>query len=153
MPMHLTSIEGDVEFELALIEHRLEDLQESGGADRYATISFRVGTRDESWEETAPSINMFQLRSLADWLEALAEGGPEFDRVELLEINLSFDVESHTDDDVTVVIGFHLQNRPEWAIIDAPTEEAGFIRVRVSREEAGVAGRELREDLRSLGWA
>ena len=153
MPMRLTGNDGDVEFELALIESRLEDLQGSEGDDRFATISFRVGTKDESWEETAPSINLYQLRSLADWLEAVGEWRPELDRIELLEINLSFDVERASEEEVTVVIGFHLEDRPEWAIIDAPTDEAGFIRMRMPREEAGVAGRELREDLRGMGWA
>ncbi|HZW10624.1 MAG TPA: hypothetical protein VFF69_12035 [Phycisphaerales bacterium] len=152
MPMRLGSSDSEVEFELALIDARLEDLQDTGG-DRFATISFRVGTADDSWEETAPSLNLFQLSSLADWLEAVGGARPELERVELLESNLSFELEDESEEEVTLVIGFHLEDRPEWAVIDAPTEEAGFIRLRLTREEVGRAGRELRDDLRATGWA
>lgn len=152
MPMRLADADGEIEFELALIEQRLEDLQDEERDDRFATISFRVGTRDDSWEETAPSINLYQLKSLADWLEAVEDGRPEMERIELLEINLSFDLQEESPEQVTLVVGFHLENRPEWAMIDAPTDEAGFIRLRISREDAGVAGRELRADLREIGW-
>lgn len=151
MPMHLGSTDSDVEFELALIDSRLEDQQDSGG-DRFATISFRVGTADDSWEETAPSLNLYQLSSLADWLEAVSEARPELERVELLESNLSFELEDESEDEVTLVIGFHLEDRPEWAVIDAPTDEAGFIRLRLARDEVGRAGRELRDDLKATGW-
>jgi hypothetical protein len=151
MPMRLGSTDSDVEFELALIDARLEDLQDTGG-DRFATISFRVGTADDSWEETAPSLNLFQLSSLADWLEAVGEARPELERVELLESNLSFELAGESEDEVTLVIGFHLKDRPEWAVIDAPTDEAGFIRLRLTREEVGRAGQELRDDLKATGW-
>ena len=147
MPMVLTGDDG-VEFELALIHDRLGNLDDDDNEDAgYPILSFRVGTEDDSWEETAPSINLFELHTLAEWLEAVAADRPDVERVELLEINLSFDVEDRDEEAVVLVVGFHLENRPDWAIIDAPTDEAGFIRLRVTRESLGEAALELREDL------
>jgi len=154
MPMILHAEDG-VEFELALIRDRLEDIADADDATdaSYPVLSFRVATESDSWEETAPSINLFELTTLVEWLEAVGERRPDLERVELLEINLSFDVEDETGEEVTVVIGFHLEDRPPWSIIDAPTDEAGFIRLRLPRESLTEAAAELKADLEEISSA
>jgi hypothetical protein len=149
MPMYLTGSDG-TEFELALIEETFEDMQDSERDDRWTTLSFRVAAEQGEWEETAPSVNLYELENLAQWLEAVAEGASGDQTVELLEPNLSFSLDAGGENWALIRVGFHLKDRPEWAIIDAPTDEAGFISLRIDRSQAGEAARELRDDLRSL---
>jgi len=143
MSMILKSTDG-TEFELDLIHDRLENIQD-GENDTYPIISFSVSTQNESLEETAPCINLYELRTLAEWLEAVGAHTPELDAVELLEPNLSFSLHTEHNDDVVMRIGFHLENRPDWAVIDAPTDEAAAIHLRLGRDECRTAAEQLRE--------
>ncbi|MFG0329692.1 MAG: hypothetical protein ACF8PN_07320 [Phycisphaerales bacterium] len=147
MPMLLKGVDG-TEFELALIDDEFPDLAEDAEADHSAVVSFRVAMPEESWEETAPVINLFEIQSLLDWLDAIAEGRPHEREVELLEPNLSFAVLDESEETVAIRIGFHLENRPEWAVIDAPTDEAGAVRLVLTRELVRDAVESLRADLR-----
>jgi len=152
MSMYLNGDDG-TEFELALIDERMADSDDSMPDDRYPDLSFRVACAEGEWEETAPSINLYGLHTLAEWLEAVADQRPEIESVELLEINLSFTLEDQTDEEVTLRIGFHLEDRPEWAVMDAPTDEAGFITLKMPRESLRQAALTLRDELRATEQA
>src|SRR5262245_4894361 len=92
MAMLLTGDNG-TEFELGLIEDTLEeDLQDGADDDTTLTLSFRVATREEEWEETAPVLNTFELSNLIAWLEGVAIRKPDIAEVELLEPELRFSV-------------------------------------------------------------
>lgn len=172
MSMLLKGDDGN-EFELALIEDRFPEQQDDADDSTYTTISFRVGTPDESWEETAPCMNLFELKNLGEWLEAVAAGAPEIAEVELLEPELRFSVAGASGVQVTVRVGFHLtdedaedrslsldQNdagagmpiapRPgpdELTSTDAPTPETQWVDIRLPRERLKAAASELRRDL------
>jgi len=148
MPMKLIGSD-DTSFELALAEREFDDGQARSDPHRTIDLSFAVATEEGSWEETATCMNSYELHTLAEWLEAVARAEPEVEAVEILEANLSFTLSHQSEDEVTLRIGFHLEDRPAWSVIDAPTDEAGFISLRVPREQIALAARELRDDLDS----
>jgi hypothetical protein len=154
MPMLLKGEEGN-EFELALIEDRLADVQDSYGDTGYATISFRVATSDEEWEETAPCLNLFEVKNLAEWLDSVAKDpsvritGDEAE-MELLEPELVFKVVKDTGEYVTLRVGFHLDGRPEEMGVDAETDEAARVDLRLTREQIRVGVEALRRDLEQV---
>jgi hypothetical protein len=143
MSMLLKGHNGN-EFELAFSRDSLPDPQDGFGDGRWTTAMFRAATAEESWEETAPAINLYEFTNLAEWLEAVGRGSPEVSEIELLEPELKFTVSQQGDRSVTLRIAFHLQQRPEVFNVDAMTDEAEYIDVQVSRENVLAAGRELR---------
>lgn len=149
MPMLLKSDDGK-EFELAIIEEPLSDPQDGFGDSSFATVSFRVATTDEEWEETAPSFNTYELGNLAEWLEAVAGAGGDEAEIDLLEPELNFQVVKDEGDRVTIRVRFSLEDRPEEMGVDAPTTEARAIDIRVSRKTVGAAAAELKSDLSGL---
>jgi hypothetical protein len=139
--------DNENEFELALVQDQYPEVQDGFRDSGFVTVSFRVGTPEESWEETAPVMNLYELKTLVEWLRAVSLGAPEVAEVDLLEPGLNFSVSRNGGDTVTIRIGFHLENRPEEFRIDAPTDEAEFVDVRVLREQVGPAAAELERDL------
>jgi hypothetical protein len=141
-------LNGDngAEFELALIHDRFPELQDGAADSGWLTLSYRVGTQDESWEETAPCMNLYELHTLQEWLGAVGNGSPDITEVEVLEASLKFSVIRQRADSVTIRIDFHLDGRPEKFVLDAQTDEAG-VDVVLSREQIRAAAAELRRDL------
>jgi hypothetical protein len=149
MAMLLKGDDG-TEFELAFIQDDFQDMQDGSGNANWTTLSFRVGTPDESWEESAPCMNLFEIKNLAEWLEAVGSGEPEVSEVELLEPELKFSIVRNEPDAVTVRVGFHLDNRPEEFQVDAPTDEADHVDIHIPRRAVRAAAEHLREDLSEL---
>ncbi len=140
--------ENDHEFELALVLDQYPEQQDGFKDSGFVTVTFRVATPEESWEETAPVMNLYELKNLQDWLRAVADGSPEMGEVELLEPGLSFSVVRNGGAMVTIRVGFHLVDRPAEFTMDAPTDSE-HVDIRVSRDQAGVAAAELGRDLES----
>lgn len=145
-------LNGDngAEFELALIHDRFPELQDGAGDSNFLTLSFRVGTQDESWEETAPCMNVFELHTLREWLEAVGGGHGDVSEVEILEPELRFSVVRQGGDTVTLRVDFHINDRPDRFEVDADTDEADHITVRLAREQIRAAAEELRRDLDAI---
>jgi len=158
MTMLLKSEDGS-EFELGLIEDRLPEIQDGFGDSAHLTVSFRVATPEESWEETSPSFNTFELKNLVEWLETVADASVgDSDRgdaaeLDLLEPELNFRVIRDTGKEVVLRVGFHLEDRPAEFDVDTPTDEASHVDLRVSREHLRLAAAQLREDLETVGRA
>jgi|GEM_PF-1267098 len=159
MVMLLSGRDGS-EFELGLIEERLAEIQDGFGDSAAVTITFRVATPDESWEETSPCFNLYEVENLAEWLEAvsdrtiIARDAPdegEEAEVDLLEPELNFAVVRDMGEDVVLRISFHLEDRPEEFEVDAPTDEATHIDLRLSRDALRIAAAQLRDGLERLG--
>lgn len=147
MPMLLKSEDGK-EFELSLIDEPLADPQDGFGDVDAMVIAFRVATGDEDWEETAPSINTFELDTLADWLDSVASGSHDEAEVDLLGPELNFQVVKDTRDWVQIRIRFRLDDRPEEMAMDAETTEARHVDLRLTREAIAAGAARLREELR-----
>jgi hypothetical protein len=135
------------EFELGLIQERFQPPQDGFGDSGWVTVTFRVGTDEASWEETAPVVNLYELKNLQEWLSALGRGSPEVSELELLEPELRFSVAQDAGEMVTVRVEFKLEDRPELFDVDAPTDEADHIDIRTSREQLRTAAAELARDL------
>jgi hypothetical protein len=142
-------LNGDngAEFELALIHDRFPELQDGAADSSWLTLSFRVGTQDQSWEETAPCMNIFELQTLQEWLQSVGEGSPDVTEVEVLEPGLRFSVTRQRADSVTVRIDFQLDDRPQEFEVGADTQDAESISLVLSREQIRAAAAELRRDL------
>src|SRR6185369_7556236 len=149
MAMLLTGDNG-TEFELGLIEETLEeDLQDGADDDKTLTLSFRVVTREEEWEETAPVLNTYEISNLAEWLEGVATRKPDIAEVELLEPELRFSVVGDRGDSVTLRIDFHINNRPESLDVNPPTD-ADHIDLKLDRQQVRAALDELKRDIEEL---
>lgn len=152
MAMTLVSASGD-EFELAFIRDSFADAQDGVGDANWATVNFRVATEASSWEETAPCLNFYEFRALAEWLErcaALREGDPEPAELELLQPELRFRLLRQSPELVTIRIWFHLEDRPEEFIVDTPTDELEFLDLPLERGGLLLAAEQLRQDLRDF---
>jgi hypothetical protein len=173
MSMLLKSEDGN-EFELALIEDRFPEQQDDFDDSTYTTISYRVSTPDEAWEETAPCMNLFELKNLEEWLDALARGTPEVAEVQILEPELTFSVVGDAGNEVTVRVAFRMEDEgpaedrslsydpnasgvgkpaarrvgpDELTSLGADTPEAPWVDIRTSRDKIAAAVAELHEDL------
>src|SRR5262245_51262504 len=112
MSMLLKGNDGK-EFELAVIPDRVAEAQDGFGDDEAATVAFRVATEDQQWEETSPSLGIYELQTLAEWLDSVAGGDPSEPEIDLLEPELNFQVLRQSADEVSLRIRFHLHERPE----------------------------------------
>lgn len=136
------------EFELGFVRDSLPDTQDGFGDTAWATVSFRAATNDDTWEDTAPCMNLFEFANLADWLQAVGEGdAPEISEVELLEPELKFSLSQETQKAVTIRIGFHLAGRPEEFGVDSLTDEADYIDIHLARATVASAANALRAEL------
>ena len=140
---------NEAEFELALIEDRFPEVQDAHDDSAWVTLSIRVGTPEETWEETAPCLNIFELQTLAEWLEAVAAHGPEVGEVDLLEPELNFSLSREGSSEVTVRVRFHLEGRPDELALDAPTDR-DYVDIRIDRAQLRSAAAELRRDLETV---
>jgi hypothetical protein len=142
--------ENDHEFELGLVHDQFPEQQDGFSDSAFVTVGFRVATPEQSWEETAPVMNLFELKNLLEWLQAIARGqSGEIAEVELLEPNLRFAIVKDSGEHVTIRISFHLEDRPEQYVIDAPTDEASHVDFRLARDQVSIAAAELERDLQA----
>lgn len=146
MPMLLRDQNGD-EFELAIIGDRLPEAQDGFGDDETATVSWRVIKGDQEWEETSPNLGLVELHMLADWLTALGQADPGAAELDLLAEELNFSVVAEQGEWLALRIAFTLPDRPERFTVDAPTDEASHVDLKVSRFAVRAAAAQLREDL------
>lgn len=147
MPMLLKSEDGK-EFELALIDEPIPDPQDGFGDVDAVVISFRVATPDDDWEETSPSINLFEIDGLASWLESVGSGTHDDAEIDLLGPELNFQVVKDAGDWVQLRIRFRLEDRPEEMGVDAETTEARHVDLKLSRQAIRSAVASLRADIR-----
>jgi hypothetical protein len=162
MSMLLKSDDGN-EFELALVEDRFPEVQDGGDDSAYTTITFRINTPDESWEETAPCIDLFELTNLREWLDAVARRGADVAEIEMVEPELRFSVSADSGDEVTVRIGFSAEE-DRGSELAPPVGETGTGRaatpssgraepdgpcvdIRLPREKLAAAAAELERDI------
>jgi len=141
--------ENGTEFELGLIPDRLDDIQDSYGDDTAITVTFRVATPEEEWEETAPVLNAFEIKNLAEWLEGIVGLRPEIGELELLEPELKFSVVGDNGDRVTIRIDFHLEERPAELNVDSDTD-MDHVELEMERSQVRIALQQLRDDLKDL---
>jgi hypothetical protein len=141
--------ENGTEFELGLIPDRLDDIQDSYGDDTALTITFRVATPQEQWEESSPCLNIYELTNLVEWLEGLLGNRPEIPELELLEPELRFSVVGNKGDTVTIRIDFHVLDRPPEMDVDSDTD-VDHVDIKLDREHVKSALAQLKEDLADL---
>lgn len=75
-----------------------------------------------SWQTTDPSLETFELRKLANWLQGLNRKGTTGDEIDFTEPNLTFQYLGKEGDHYQVRAFFELELRPEWA----PARVAGL---------------------------
>jgi hypothetical protein len=138
--------DNDREFELGLVQDHFAEQQDGFGDSGFVTLGFRVATPEDSWEETAPILNVYELSTLLEWLEAVAEGSPDISEVELLEPALKFSVLRNGGERITIRVDFHLEDRPPIFALDAPTDRQ-HVDLRISRDQVRMAAAELKRDL------
>jgi hypothetical protein len=140
---------NEAEFELALIEDRFPELQDAADDSAYLTLSIRVGAPEETWEETAPCVNIYELQTLVEWLEAVAMQLPEVGEVDLLEPELNFSLARENAGDVILRVRFHLEGQPDELALGAPANR-DYIDLRIKRSQVRCAAAELRNDLETV---
>jgi hypothetical protein len=143
------------ELELGFTRESLPDVQDGTGDEGWATVNVRVATSDQEWEENAPCLNLFEFVNLAEWLESIAGDRGDEPEVELLQPEMRFSVVKVAaggggEGSVTIRVNFDLADRPEEFNVDAPTDEADHVDLRIPRGEARTAAAALRANLREL---
>jgi hypothetical protein len=147
MSMLLKGTNGS-EFELDLTREERPDPQDGFGDGNWATVNFRAATADDSWEETAPAMNLFEFSELAQWLQTLGDSeSGEVSELELLQPELKFSVAQQGPRDITLRIGFHLDGRPDEFEVDSPTDDAQYLDLHLSRASLRAAATGLRQSL------
>lgn len=142
------------ELELAFVRESYPEIQDGLGDSAWCTVVWRAATAEESWEESAPCVNLFEFRNLSEWLRAVgrAEGAdaPETGEVELLEPELKFSVAQQSPDGVGIRVSFHLDDRPEEFDVDGETDEAEYIDLFMRRESVLAAAEALGAEITDL---
>lgn len=153
MSMMLKGANGN-EFELMFTRDALPDSQDGFRDTGWSTVTYRVATADDAWQEDSPVINLFEFANLAQWLDAVGTGDElghaELSGLELLGPELSFTLSGHDQRTVTLRIGFHLEHRPEEFDVDAHTDEAEHIDIHLPRADLLAAAQSLRADLKAV---
>lgn len=145
MVMLLSGRNGN-EFELGLTRERLTDVQDGFGDSGWATVTWRAATDDDSWEESSPCVNRYELVNLVEWLESVAGEEGDSSSVDLLCAELRFSVVNRTAKGLTLRIDFHLPDRPEEYNVDSETD-ASAIDILLDRKGIAAAAASLRATL------
>lgn len=142
------------ELELSFTRDVLPEVQDGFGDGGWATVIYRAANADESWEESAPCMNMYEFVNLAEWLEALGDASgqtPDISEIDLLEPDLRFTVSQQTNTGVTIRVWFSVPDRPEEFNVDGPTDEAEYMDLHLSRASVRAAASALRTSMAQLG--
>lgn len=140
------------EVELGFLRDSYPEMQDGAGDSWWTTVNFRVATRNDAWEESAPCLSLVEFEDLADWLEAVGSepgGAGEISEVELLEPELKFSLSQQDAGGVTIRVGFHLRGRPEAFEVDAETD-LDYVDVYMTREGVRAAAATLRSTLEKV---
>lgn len=109
-------------------------------------INIRVRLPEGSWTSTDPSLLTWEVASLAQWLESIAEGVSAESEQSFLEPNLRFELMQ--SEPKTLRVYFELESRPPWAPSDGAGMDDLFAEFAVNPDDLRDAASALREDLK-----
>src|SRR5438128_6537496 len=133
------------EFEMNVVGYQFPHLENAEYDSDWLNIKIRVQLAQGSWTATDPSLLTWELASLAEWLESIAEGKPVALEESFLEPNLRFELSEGETKRLRVY--FELESRPAWAPYDGAGMDDLWAELIVKPEELRQAAASLRDDL------
>lgn len=143
--MRLTS--GDSTFEFQVIGYQFPHLKSEPYDADWLNIRIDVKLHKRSWTSTDPSLLTWELASLIEWLDSIADGKAVESEESFMEPNLRFELTGEESRNLRVY--FEVESRPTWA----PSDGAGmdvddlWAEFPIDREELKAATASLREYL------
>jgi hypothetical protein len=143
--MLLKGSDGE-EFEMEVAGYQFPHLEQEQDDSDWLKIKISVRLREGSWTSTDPSLLTWELTSLAQWLESIAEGASVESEESFLEPNLRFEITQ--SEAKTLRVYFELESRPPWAPSDGAGMDDLFAEFAVNPDDLRDAASSLREDLK-----
>ena len=111
-------------------------------------LNIRIAAANDrgSWNATDASLLTSEVASLADWLDAIAEGRSAASETDFIEPNLSFEL-IEASDRVRLRAWFELELRPRWAPWDEVPQRDLCVDLDIARDDVRAAAASLRDHL------
>ena len=113
----------------------------------WLNVTIRVKHPRGSWTTTDPSLLTYEVKRLAAWFEALADGRIVEPEQGFIEPNLAFGFDHGTS---KLRVYFELESRPSWAAADVAGLEDLWLEFSVTPEMLRRAAASLRSQLESF---
>jgi len=110
-------------------------------------VAVEVSNPRGAWRASDPCLLTYEVARLAEWLEAVAEGGEPSPQVGFIEPNLEFHVVQRKGGRVLRVL-FGLELRPTWAQSDLEWAEEVSVEFPIGDLDLQEAAQDLRQQLR-----
>lgn len=143
--MLLTGTDG-AEFEMEVAGYQFPHLEHEEYDSDWLNIKIRVRLAAGSWTSIDPSLLMWELASLAEWLGSIAEGNPVDLEESFLEPNLRFELTQ--SEPKKLRIHFDLESRPNWARVEGAGPDDLWAEFDVNPDDLRKAAISLRDDLK-----
>jgi hypothetical protein len=133
-------------FELEIVGYQFPELEDDPWDANWLMIRIAVVSADGAWTSTDPSLLTSDVEGLALWLDAVSEFRATYQRVQFLEPNLAFELQSESPRGLAVRVLFEQESRPPWARPDPPSS-AFFVDLALPHEAVREAAEALRLQL------
>jgi len=134
------------EFELKVVGYQFPHLAHEQYDSDWLNIRIRVKLSQGTWTATDPSLLTWELVSLIEWLESIADSNRVDSEASFMEPNLRFELIE--EEPKRLRIYFELESRPSWAPHDGAGMDDLWAEFEVEEEELRDAAASLREDLK-----
>ncbi|MCY1044332.1 hypothetical protein OV208_23640 [Corallococcus sp. bb12-1] len=121
---------------------------QGGSAANWLNIEIDAAFASVAWRATDPALETFEVRSLANWFEALAEARPAQDAKSFLEPNLKFERLASPGPQVLVKVRVKGELRPPHNLY--PPEAEVSAHFALDAAALGAAAKSLREQLQDF---
>jgi hypothetical protein len=111
--MELSARDG-TRFVLNILRYQFPELATAEYDSNWLLIEIKVETPQGAWTATDPSLLTYEVRELAEWLEAVASGDLSELEMRFLEPNLQFRIISPPDGSPSLRVYFNAECRPPW---------------------------------------
>ncbi len=138
---------GDnTEFEMKVVGYQFPHIENEEYDSNWLNIMIRVKLPQGSWTATDPSLLTWELISLTEWLEKIAEGKRVEPEKSFMEPELRFELIEEENKKLRVY--FECSSRPSWAPYDSAGMDDLYAEFGINENELRKAAGALREDLK-----
>jgi hypothetical protein len=132
--------------ELTLLGYQFPTVRDDWHDANWLNIHVAAANDHGSWNATDASLLTSDVASLADWLDAVAEGRSAASEIDFTEPNLSFEL-VEASDRVRLRAWFELELRPRWAPWEEVPQRDLSVDLDVATDALRAAAASLRDQL------
>ena len=138
--------DDNTEFEMSVVGYQFPHLAHEQYDSDWLNVKIRVKLSQGTWTTTDPSLLTWELVSLTEWLESIADSKRVDSEESFMEPNLRFELIEEEPKRLRVY--FELESRPSWAPHDGAGMGDLWAEFEVGEAELRDAVASLREDLK-----